>query len=345
MPMSKRHKAVLVIGATLFLFLSIGYAVFYHYYSMMNYEEPEEEISISFAEDETGENLPEGNIGDQNYLDGEIRDNLSSVELLQSKDVTNILLIGTDSRGKDRGRSDAMILLSVNSRKKTLTLTSFLRDIYVRIPGAGNNRLNSAYAYGGASLLIKTLRENFGIVVDRYARVDFFSFIDIIDALGGVSLNVTGDEIGQINNNLKEINKIKGLPVNTHILKTSQAGTIRLNGSQTLAYARIRKIGTDVARAERQRKILTALIKEFKGAGIKELNALLTKVLPLVSTDLKQSDLLRIISMSGSFRNYSVNSQSVPAKGTYSFVTINKMSVISIDFDENIKMLKDTVYG
>lgn len=341
----KRHKAAVVVSAIVFLVLSVGYGVFYHYYSMMNYEQTTEDISVSFVEDETENGLINSDSETINNLESSIENNLSSMEVLQSDDVMNILLIGTDSRGSDRGRSDAMILVSVNSRKKTIVLTSFLRDIYLRIPSVGNNRLNSAYAYGGASLLIKTFRENFGIVIDRYAQVDFFSFIDIIDALGGVRINVTSAEIQQINSNLKEINRIRGLSQNTYSMKTSQAGAVRLNGSQALAYARIRKIGSDVARAERQRKLLTALMSELRSSGIGELNTLLNKVLPHVRTDFRQTDLLKLISNAGAYRNYDVLSQSIPAQGTYSFVTINKMSVISIDFKKNINLLKDTVYS
>lgn len=345
MSTDKRRKAILCIGAIVFLLLSVGYGVFYHYYSMMNYEETTEDISISFVEDETDNSLVDSSTEAIDGLEGSIESNLSSVEIMQSDDVMNILLIGTDSRGSARGRSDAMILVSVNSKKKTIVLTSFLRDIYLRIPSVGNNRLNSAYAYGGASLLIKTFRENFGIVIDRYAQVNFFSFIDIIDAMGGVAVNVTSAEIQQINHNLKEINKIRGLPQSTYSMSASQAGRVRLNGSQTLAYVRIRKIGTDIGRAERQRKVLAALMNEMRGAGIGELNTLLSKVLPFVSTDFKQTDLLRFISNAGAYRNYDVLSQSVPANGTYSFVTINKMSVISIDFKKNINLLKETVYS
>lgn len=345
MSMDKRRKVMLGIGAMVFFLLSVGYGIFYHYYSMMNYEKTTEDISLSFVEDETDSSLNNSSDDDIDGLENAIEGNLSSVEILQSDDVTNILLIGTDSRGNDRGRSDAMILVSVNSKKKMIVLTSFLRDIYLRIPSVGNNRLNSAYAYGGASLLIKTFRENFGIVIDRYAQVNFFSFIDIIDALGGVNLSVTAAEIQQINNNLKEINKIRGLAQNTYSMKSSQAGSVRLNGSQTLAYARIRVIGTDVARAERQRKVLTALMSELKNAGIGQLNTLLSKVLPLVSTDFKQTDLLRFISTAGAYRSYEIVSQSIPAQDAYSFVTINQMSVISIDFKKNINLLKDTVYG
>ena len=343
--MKKRfgQKAFAATAAAIVLVIAVGYGIFYHYYSMMNYQK--EDSTLSSYENETDESLTDSDknlIGD---MESSIENNKNGAEELSSPDVLNILLIGTDARGSERGRSDAMILVSINSRTKKIVLTSFLRDIYLYIPSVGNNRLNAAYAYGGASLLMKTLKQNFGITVESYAKTNFFSFIKIIDALGGVSLTVTSAEIGQINKNLKEINRLQGQPLSKHSMSPSQSGSVRLNGSQALAYARIRYIGTDFGRTERQRKVLSALITSFKSAGIKQLSSLMTSVLPLVSTNLKQGDILKLISNFGAYAKYSVVSQSIPASGTYSFITVRKMSVIGIDFEKNRKVLKDNIYG
>ena len=344
--MKKRfgQKAFVAIAATIDLVIAVGYGIFYHYYSMMNYQK-EEDQTLSSYENETDGDLTDsdGNIIDN--MESSVENNKGNAEELSSTDVYNVLLIGTDARGNERGRSDAMILVSINSKTKKIVLTSFLRDIYLYIPSVGNNRLNAAYAYGGASLLMKTLKQNFGITVNNYAKTNFFSFIKIIDALGGVNLTVTSAEIKQINHNLKEINKLRGLPQSKYAMSSSQSGSVRLNGSQALAYARIRYIGTDFGRTERQRKVLSALITSFKSASVKQLSSLMTSVLPLVSTNLKQGDILKLISNSGAYAKYSVVSQSIPASGTYSFVTVRKMSVISINFEKNRKLLKDTIYG
>lgn len=344
MPGNKKRKIAVIIGAVVIAVAAIVYGVFYHYYSMLNYEKPGEDISLSQVENETDPTAQNSDNKTVENLENSIDNNVSNVEVLKSDSVTNILLIGTDSRGSGRGRSDAMILISINTEKKKIVLTSFLRDIYLRIPSVGNNRLNAAYAYGGAALLMKTLRENFGIYVDKYAQTDFFSFIDIIDALGGVTITVTKNEIGQINHNLKEINKLRGLPSSTYALSSASAGSIRLNGSQALAYARIRHIGTDFGRTERQRKVLTALMSSFKNAGIGEITSLMNKVLPLVNTNLTQGDILKLVSGSVAYRNYSVTSLSIPVSGSYSNVTINKMSVLGIDFEKNIGVIKQAVY-
>lgn len=344
--MKKRfgQKAFAAIAAAIVLVIAVGYGIFYHYYSMMNYQKEEDQTLTSY-ENETDGDLTDSDGNIINNMESSIENNKGNAEELSSSDVYNILFIGTDARGNERGRSDAMILVSINSRTKKIVLTSFLRDIYLYIPSVGNNRLNAAYAYGGASLLMKTLKQNFGITVSNYAKTNFFSFIKIIDALGGVTLTVTSAEIKQINHNLKEINKLRGLPQSKYAMSLSQAGSVRLNGSQALAYARIRYIGTDFGRTERQRKVLSALITSFKSAGVKQLSSLMTSVLPLVSTNLKQGDILKLISNSGAYAKYSVVSQSIPASGTYSFVTIRKMSVISINFEKNRKLLKDTIYG
>lgn len=345
--MKKRYgkKAFVAIVAVIVLVISIGYGVFYHYYSMMNYQKEENDSLLSSYEPETDGKLTDSDGAIIDDMENMIENNKDHTQTLTSNNVYNILFIGTDSRGNERGRSDAMILVSINSKTKKIVLTSFLRDIYLYIPSVGNNRLNAAYAYGGASLLMKTIKQNFGISIENYAQTNFFSFIKIIDALGGVTLDVSSAEIKQINNNLKEINRLQGFSQSKYAMSQSQAGRVKLNGSQALAYARIRYIGTDFGRTERQRKVISALITSFKSAGIKQLSSLMTSVLPLVSTNLKQGDILKLISNSGAYAKYSVTSQSIPSSGTYSFVTIKNMSVISVDFEKNKKILKDTIYG
>ena len=342
--LSKRKKIIITVCSVAIVLIAAAYAIFFHYYSLLDFKPLEDETTLEYVEDETDSDLSNSSQSDIADMESSIDNNLGSVTELSSKYVQNFLLIGSDSRGGSRGRSDAMILVSINSQSKKIVLTSFLRDIYIYIPSVGKNRLNASYAYGGASLLLETLRQNFGITCDKYASVNFFSFIDIIDALGGVGLNVTSAEIGQINHNLKEINKLRGLPSNTYALSSSQAGRIHLNGSQALAYARIRYIGTDFGRTDRQRKVITSLISSFKNASIGELNAFANKVLPLVSTNLTQGDLVKLISSIGTYRNYEIKSQSIPASGTYNFVTVNKMSVISINFEKNIQILKQSIY-
>ena len=127
-----------------------------------------------------------------------------SGEPLKAKGVTNILLIGNDSRtaGED-GRSDAMILLSISDKTKTIHMTSLLRDMYVDIPGHDGNRLNAAYSFGGAELLMETVEANLDVEVNRFVQVNFQAFADVVDAVGGVDLEVTNEEVLLINGYLE----------------------------------------------------------------------------------------------------------------------------------------------
>ena len=154
--------------------------------------------------------------------------------------ITNILLVGVDGENIDKGnRSDAMIILTIDSNNKDIRLTSLARDTYVDIPGHSKEKLTHAYAYEGPSLLLKTIKENFGISIDKYAAVNFNSFVKVIDGIGGVEIDVTESEVSQIPG-------------------VTQAGSQVLTGEQALSYSRIRYIDSAYARDSRQRTVLQA---------------------------------------------------------------------------------------
>ena len=184
-------------------------------------------------------------------------------ELLSDKDVVNILLIGTDARAVDESaRSDVMMLVSMNRESKKLVMTSLMRDIYTDIPGYGSNRLNAAYAFGGAELLIETLEADFGIRIDNYAAVDFFDFAGVIDVMGGVDLELTTAEVDFINEQTYSGEQAQlGVGTGSVYLNYSSDGWYHLNGSQTLAHCRNRSsAGSDFDRTGRQRAVLYAAI-------------------------------------------------------------------------------------
>ena len=186
--------------------------------------------------------------------------------------LVNVLLVGQDRRpGQGRQRSDTMILVSINKSNSTITLTSFMRDQYVQIPGYKPNKLNAAYAFGGMQLLTKTLKLNFGVEIDGIVEVDFNGFENIIDLLGGVNITLTETEAA-------------------HLKLT--AGLNRLNGEQALSYARIRSIDSDYARAKRQRTVVMALIEAYKDLPLDEMLSLMDEILPMVTTNLTNSQIL-----------------------------------------------------
>ena len=256
----------------------------------------------------------------------------STTLLGESDEVINILLIGQDRRpGETRARSDSMILCTINREKKTIVLTSFMRDLYVQIPGYGNNRINASYAWGGMELLNKTLEQNFGVYIDGNVEVDFEQFAEIVDLLGGVPMELRADEAQYIN-------------IDTQSSLTE--GFQQLNGKQALSYSRIRNLDADAdfSRTNRQRKVLDALFRQVKDAGLVRLLGLLDEVLPMVTTDMGNGEILNYATkvfpvLSGS----SISSQRVPADGAYQGAMIDGMSVLVADMDKTRQMLVDTI--
>lgn len=277
--------------------------------------------------------------------------NYSEIESVKTESykedgVINILLIGNDSRenGED-GRSDAMILLSVSNKTKTIQMTSLLRDMYVEIPGHDGNRLNAAYAYGGAELLMETIEQNLGISVNRYVLVNFEAFANLVDAVGGVDLELTNDEVQYVNGYLVEYNMLTGKPEGTDYLDASLSGMIHLNGPQALAYSRNRYIGTDFGRTERQRKVLSAVIKNLPKSVVTDPAGLVNGLLPNLTTNLTNGECYMLGLQAGKLLTYEIVQGSVPVDGSYQNVTIRGMAVLQVDFEKNREYLKSSIYG
>ena len=308
-----RWKKVLILVAVLFLIGLIGlYLIVGSMYGKMNYAEAGNYASQSLKED----------------------------------GVVNVLLIGNDSRqAGDDGRSDAMILVSISDKTKTITMTSFLRDMYVEIPGHGGNRLNAAYSYGGPELLMQTIEANFDIPVHRYALVNFQAFANLVDAVGGVDLELTNEEVQYVNGYLMEYNQLEGRDLATDFLDPSLSGMIHLNGPQALAYSRNRYIGTDFGRTERQRKVLSAVFDKLPSTMLTNAGDLTDGLFPNLTTNLKQGECFQLSLNAWKILGYDMVQQYVPIEGTYSNATIRSMAVLEVDFDANIRFLKSTIYG
>lgn len=243
--------------------------------------------------------------------------------------VINILLVGQDRRtGQSRQRSDAMILVTINKAQKTITLTSFLRDLYVSIPGFWNQRLNAAYVYGGFKTLNDTLEYNFGVRSDYNVEVDFDGFTDVINLVGGVGITLTGAEARHLNGQNSSWALVEGYNV--------------LDGDQALAYSRIRYLDSDFGRTQRQRNVITSLIKQAMSMNLTQLNNLVSSVLPMVATDMELEDVTGLlVDIFPMLSEMTIKTQSIPADGTYSFAWVDGMAVIMPNFDKNIEILKD----
>ena len=269
-----------------------------------------------------------------------------SMESMKEDGVINILLIGNDSRdaGKD-GRSDAMILLSISEKTRSIVMLSLLRDIYVEIPGYKDNRLNAAYSYGGAELLMETLEHNFDIPIHRYVQVNFQAFAGLVDAVGGVELELSNEEVQYVNGYLTEYNVLEGRPEGTDYLDSGAYGMLHLNGPQALAFCRNRFIGSDFARTERQRKVLSAIIDKAPMAMLTNGGELMEGLLKNLTTNLTKSELSGLMMQSVGLLTYDMVQTSIPLEGTYSNASIRGMSVLEVDFEANKAYIQKEIYG
>ncbi len=269
-----------------------------------------------------------------------------TAEPVKEEGVINILLIGNDSRtqGTD-GRSDAMILLSISNATKTIYMTSLLRDMYVEIPGHGKNRLNAAYSYGGAELLLETLELNFDIHISRYVLVNFQAFANLVDMAGGVDLELSNEEVQYVNAYLVEYNMLEERPEGTDYLDGSLSGMLHLNGPQALAYCRNRYIGTDFGRTERQRKVLSAIIKQAPARILTNFQEFLDGFFSNLTTNLTKKECADLSLEAVKMLTYDIVQGSIPIPGSYEGVTINKMAVLQVDFEQNKKYIRENIYG
>lgn len=247
-------------------------------------------------------------------------------------EIVNILLVGQDHReGEETARSDSMILCTYQKNTGKLIMTSFLRDLYVPIPGHASNRINAAYAQGGLALLEETLESNFGLRIDGGVEVVFSQFSDIIDLLGGVELELRQDEAELINEETGS---------------SLSEGLQQLDGPQALLYSRIRSLDSDgdFSRTDRQRRVLSAVLDGFRDTGMRELLELVDALMPMISTDMSK---LRILTLAAELlpklSSLEVSSQSVPAPGTYTDETIKGMAVLQADPEAIRQQLEKTL--
>ena len=243
---------------------------------------------------------------------------------LQDEALLNILLVGQDRReGEGRQRSDSMILCSFNSETNELALISFLRDLYVQIPGYSDNRLNAAYAFGGFPLLKETLYKNFGVTVDGCVEVDFGGFKKVIDTVGGVDINLTQAEAKIVGGGATE-------------------GVNHLNGERALTYARIRYIDSDFGRTERQRNVINAIIEKMRNRSVSELMNFVDSVLPMITTDMSNAQIVKYaLQYAPALKELNVNTYHVPSEGRYQYAKVRGMSVLIPDIPNIRRDLKE----
>lgn len=334
---------VAVVLGIIFIVVGSGCIVAYSYFNRINYKTLEPSTTTSSQSSVPGSTVSDSSLPKTNTYDG---------TLLNDPMILNLMLFGADTRAdSDSGNSDTMILLSIDTRHKKLKLLSFMRDTYVEIPGYQNNKLNAAYSLGGASLSVNTIQANYGIQIDRYAVVDFSSFKNIIDTLGGIDVELTADEIEYINwqywiNSQDEYKNTVGSEQREYVrenlkyywlnnvgedekqLKLSeytfhensdgeQVAKVHLNGRQALWHSRNRGedgicSGDDYTRTERQRSVLGVIINKMKSADITKILSIIYEIGPMITTNLKTSEITSLATNITKYLNYEIESKSAP---------------------------------
>ena len=235
--------------------------------------------------------LPVSEYYEQTYLTEEqfakMAENNASDEFI------NVLLIGADRRAtKGSYNSDTMMIATIDKRHGTLKLTTLMRDMLVNIPGHGYGKLNSAAARGGVELLFQTIEENFHITLTQYVLVDFYMFVDIIDALGGVTIEMTAEEISAANDCIAGLNKQLGVEYLWDGFIFADPGPVKLTGKQALGYSRIRKIDSEFARTKRQYTVLNTVLSMFRNVSLSKQYDILYNLLPMVETNMTNSEII-----------------------------------------------------
>lgn len=262
-------------------------------------------------------------------------------ELYSSKNVINLLLLGLDSEDalENGGRSDSMILVSLNKKTNQINMISFFRDAWCYTNAGGYdtfNKMNASYYYGGPSGVIDTIEKNYKIDIDYYVAVDFSSFVDIIDALGGLKVEVQQYEAEYINATTR------------HTIDYGEEVT--LSGAEALVFARIRQsdYDSDVSRTRRQRLVITSLINSVKGASISQLNDVLDLLFQYVKTDLSKMQIISYATqaLTNGWLNYEIVQHNfLSDEDVYRTGYVGSSSVVIMDFPLAAQRVQTAVYG
>ena len=259
--------------------------------------------------------------------------------------VYNILLLGEEAigSGSGRGRTDLMIIATLNTNTKEIKLTSLMRDLLVKIPGYKENKLNSVYEKDGIDLLYTTIAMNFDIHIDGAVLVNFENFEKIIDELGGLELTLTGGEARYLNSTNY---------ISNPSYRNVKEGTQLLNGNQVLGYSRVRKRATitgnnnDYGRTDRHRLILNAIFDKYKTTNKATLASIMFKLLPMVSTDIDDQNFELLLNSFIEMGTMEMQQLRLPADKTFTdSEKVRGMFVLIPDYNKNIEILHDFIFG
>lgn len=281
----------------------------------------------------------------------EVNESVKNNETL--KGYRNIALFGVDARDKSLGkgnRSDTIIIASVNLDSGDVKLVSVYRDTYLNLGNDTYNKCNAAYAKGGPEQAINMLNMNLDLNIEDYITVGFTGLEKTIDELGGVEVNILESEIRHLNN--YQISMVGKSSDGIHFvadegkdyIPVTRAGLQTLNGLQATAYCRVRQVGDDFMRAERQREVLTAIMEKAKQASPATLNKILDEVLPYVSTSFDVDEMLQVL---GEITQYNITGKDGFPFGEYrTTATLGSKGscVIPVDLKANVVKLHEFLF-
>lgn len=285
---------------------------------------------------------------------GEVNMDISSGGYLNDPKVVNIVLFGEDDKKDgDFGRTDSIILLSIDNKNNKMKLTSLMRDTWVEIPSQTGGdpsygKLNASYAIGGPKLAVQTIEHNFAIDIDRYAVVDFGGFESIVNALGGVDIELTQEEIDYIN-----WQSYKNKQTDTETEITADPGRVKLNGRQALWFARNRGdsgagfSGDDWDRTSRQRKLIEAIVAEVKTSNPIQIVAAVFSGGSTITSNLDKGELMTLVFTSPILLSFDMEDYHLPADGYWVYgKSYDGQSIISVtDYAGMMSDFKEFVYG
>ncbi len=259
----------------------------------------------------------------------------------------NVLLIGIDRRGNAGNSSaDTMMIATIDKAHDRLKLTSLLRDTLVEIPGQPDyNKLNAAMAYGGTKLLMETIGQNYRLTLTEYVMVDFNMFIQLIDVMDGVTVEMTTEEISAANDCIAGLNKQWGVEYLWDGFIFAEAGNVQCTGKQALGYARIRHLDSDFKRSDRQYQVLKAMFAKFKSLNAAQQYAILYKLLPLVETNMTNEAILDCAVQALGMRANGILHNRMPADGTYQSGRYDRRSVLLTDITQNAWLMHQFIYS
>lgn len=276
---------------------------------------------------------------------------VTSESLLNDQDVLNILLFGVDPREmEDRNaKSNSMVILSIDKKGKRISTVSLLPEMLVTIPGKNNvGIMSDVHITGGPELVVQTIEGNFGISIDYFIRMDFYAFIEMVDKLGGVMIDVSQYEIDEINGYIKEHNNmLKTLSGHTiECEPLSEAGEQNLNGVQALAYTRVRNVGNaNFDRTGRQRELLDMVFTNVKNSSPVQLMSFSDTLAPYTTTNLPKNGLLGMASLVLKSKNWPSSQHCLPIDGSFERTEIDGKKCVTFDIEANRSYLQKELYS